>query len=59
MTADVRAELHKQGFEDKRIHIERMLNMRFEGTSQSSAALTFLLHANYYRHRHRPDGATK
>jgi 5-oxoprolinase (ATP-hydrolysing) len=33
MTADVRTELQNQGFEDKRIHIERMLNMRFGGTS--------------------------
>jgi len=32
MTKDVRTELEKQGFEGTRIHIERMLNMRFEGT---------------------------
>ena len=32
MTEDVRVELEKQGFEQKRIHVERMLNMRFEGT---------------------------
>jgi len=32
MTQQVRVELQKQGFEDHRIHVERMLNMRFEGT---------------------------
>jgi 5-oxoprolinase (ATP-hydrolysing) len=32
MTTDVKEELKKQGFEDKRVHFERMLNMRFEGT---------------------------
>jgi 5-oxoprolinase (ATP-hydrolysing) len=32
MTKQVRAELEREGFEDKRIRIERMLNMRFEGT---------------------------
>jgi len=32
MTKDVRLELEKQGFEQSRIHVERMLNMRFEGT---------------------------
>ncbi|KAG5635606.1 hypothetical protein H0H81_010644, partial [Sphagnurus paluster] len=32
LTGDVRAGLVKQGFEEKRIHVERMLNMRFEGT---------------------------
>ena len=32
MTKDVCTELEKQGFEGTRIHIERMLNMRFEGT---------------------------
>ncbi|KAF5350124.1 hypothetical protein D9756_009041 [Leucocoprinus leucothites] len=39
MTADVRTELQKQGFEDKRIHIERMLNMRFEGTDTALMVL--------------------
>ena len=29
---DVRAELKRQGFEGGRVHIERMLNMRFDGT---------------------------
>ena len=42
MTADVRSELHKQGFEEHRIHVERMLNMRFEGTD---TALMVLPHA--------------
>ncbi|KAG5645317.1 hypothetical protein DXG03_006506 [Asterophora parasitica] len=32
LTSDVKAELTKQGFEGKRVHVERMLNMRFEGT---------------------------
>ena len=32
MTKDVRLELEKQGFEQSRIHVERVLNMRFEGT---------------------------
>lgn len=32
MTHDVRTELTNQGFEDGRVHVERMLNMRFEGT---------------------------
>jgi len=32
MTEKVRTELQEQGFEDRRIHVERMLNMRFEGT---------------------------
>lgn len=39
MTTEVRTELQKQGFEDKRIHIERMLNMRFEGTFRPCSAL--------------------
>ena len=42
MTADVRSELRKQGFEEHRIHVERMLNMRFEGTD---TALMVLPHA--------------
>lgn len=29
---DVRSELRSQGFEERRIHVERALNMRFEGT---------------------------
>jgi N-methylhydantoinase A/acetone carboxylase, beta subunit len=32
MTVEVRAELMRQGFEEDRIHVQRMLNMRFEGT---------------------------
>jgi 5-oxoprolinase (ATP-hydrolysing) len=43
MTADVRSELRKQGFEEHRIHVERMLNMRFEGTD---TALMVLPHAD-------------
>ena len=43
MTADVKSELKKQGFEERRIHMERMLNMRFEGTD---TALMVLPNAN-------------
>ncbi|KAF7981523.1 hypothetical protein HWV62_33097 [Athelia sp. TMB] len=32
LEGEVRAELKKQGFEDRRIRVERMLNMRFKGT---------------------------
>ncbi|KAI0740152.1 5-oxoprolinase [Earliella scabrosa] len=32
LDGQVREELKRQGFEDARIHTERMLNMRFEGT---------------------------
>ncbi|KAG6806159.1 hypothetical protein H0H92_012478, partial [Tricholoma furcatifolium] len=32
LTNDVKNELATQGFEEKRVHVERMLNMRFEGT---------------------------
>jgi 5-oxoprolinase (ATP-hydrolysing) len=32
LDARVRKELQEQGFEDKRVHVERMLNMRFDGT---------------------------
>lgn len=32
---EVRGELRNQGFEDHRIHAERALNMRFEGTDTS------------------------
>jgi 5-oxoprolinase (ATP-hydrolysing) len=39
MTNDVREELKKQGFEDKRVHFERMLNMRFEGTDTALMVL--------------------
>lgn len=32
LEGDVRGELRDQGFEESRIHVERALNMRFEGT---------------------------
>jgi len=35
----VKSELKKQGFEEKRIHVERMLNMRFEGTDTALMVL--------------------
>ena len=40
MTQQVRTELQKQGFEDHRIHVERMLNMRFEGTDTALMVVT-------------------
>ncbi|PPQ65042.1 hypothetical protein CVT26_015738 [Gymnopilus dilepis] len=39
MTSEVQTELKKQGFEDSRIHVERMLNMRFEGTDTALMVL--------------------
>ena len=39
MTKDVCEELKKQGFEEKRVHVERMLNMRFEGTDTALMVL--------------------
>ena len=39
LTKDVRAELESQGFEGNRIHVERMLNMRFEGTDTALMVL--------------------
>jgi 5-oxoprolinase (ATP-hydrolysing) len=39
MTNDVKEELRKQGFEGKRLHVERMLNMRFEGTDTAFMVL--------------------
>jgi 5-oxoprolinase (ATP-hydrolysing) len=39
LTQDVHAELQKQGFDDKHIHIERMLNMRFDGTDTALMVL--------------------
>lgn len=39
MTKDVRAGLQRQGFEDSRINVERMLNMRFEGTDTALMVL--------------------
>lgn len=39
LTNDVRTELSRQGFEDHRIHVERMLNMRFDGTDTALMVL--------------------
>ncbi|KAF9036133.1 hypothetical protein BDZ89DRAFT_1157685 [Hymenopellis radicata] len=39
LTHDVQTELRRQGFEDSRIHVERMLNMRFEGTDTALMVL--------------------
>ncbi|KAF8664849.1 hypothetical protein AX16_000690 [Volvariella volvacea WC 439] len=39
LTNDVRTELKRQGFEDERIYVERMLNMRFEGTDTALMVL--------------------
>ncbi|KAG6868855.1 hypothetical protein C0993_008984 [Termitomyces sp. T159_Od127] len=39
LTNDVETELKRQGFEEKRIHVERMLNMRFEGTDTALMVL--------------------
>lgn len=39
MSDDVREELRKQGFEGDRVHFERMLNMRFEGTDTALMVL--------------------
>ena len=39
MEAEVREELKKQGFEDNRVKVERMLNMRFEGTDTALMVL--------------------
>ena len=36
---DVRGELRGQGFEEHRIHVERALNMRFEGTDTALMVL--------------------
>lgn len=36
---DVRGELRSQGFEERRIHVERALNMRFEGTDTALMVL--------------------
>jgi 5-oxoprolinase (ATP-hydrolysing) len=42
MTQQVRTvtEPQKQGFEDHRIHVERMFNMRFEGTDTALMFVT-------------------
>ncbi|KAH7910412.1 Hydantoinase/oxoprolinase-domain-containing protein [Hygrophoropsis aurantiaca] len=39
LTDDVRTELRRQGFEDDRVTVERMLNMRFEGTDTALMVL--------------------
>ncbi|KAF9466756.1 5-oxoprolinase [Collybia nuda] len=39
MTHDVEAELTSQGFEASRVRVERMLNMRFEGTDTALMVL--------------------
>jgi 5-oxoprolinase (ATP-hydrolysing) len=39
LTADVQRELERQGFETSRVHVERMLNMRFEGTDTALMVL--------------------
>jgi 5-oxoprolinase (ATP-hydrolysing) len=39
MTRDVVAELSRQGFVGDRVHVERMLNMRFDGTDTSLMVL--------------------
>ncbi|CCM00300.1 uncharacterized protein FIBRA_02330 [Fibroporia radiculosa] len=39
LDADVRTELARQGFEGDRIHTERMLNMRFDGTDTALMVL--------------------
>jgi 5-oxoprolinase (ATP-hydrolysing) len=39
LTSDVKAELKHQGFEGDRVRVERMLNMRFEGTDTALMVL--------------------
>ncbi|KAG2148911.1 Hydantoinase/oxoprolinase-domain-containing protein [Suillus clintonianus] len=39
LTGDVKAELGRQGFEGDRVRVERMLNMRFEGTDTALMVL--------------------
>ncbi|KAI5124930.1 hypothetical protein M0805_007357 [Coniferiporia weirii] len=39
LEADVRAELRRQGFDNSRVHVDRMLNMRFDGTDTSLMVL--------------------
>lgn len=39
LTSDVREELARQGFEGDRVIVERMLNMRFEGTDTALMVL--------------------
>lgn len=42
----MRAELKRQGFEGKRVHVERMLNMRFDGTDTALMVLPSSLDNN-------------
>jgi 5-oxoprolinase (ATP-hydrolysing) len=44
ITNTVRTELEKQGFEKERIHIDRLLNMRFEGTDTALMVLPSAAH---------------
>jgi 5-oxoprolinase (ATP-hydrolysing) len=39
LTSDVRTELRRQGFESDHVKVERMLNMRFEGTDTALMVL--------------------
>ncbi|KAJ7619582.1 Hydantoinase/oxoprolinase-domain-containing protein [Roridomyces roridus] len=39
VTEDVKTELKRQGFEGDRVHVERMLNMRFDGTDTALMVL--------------------
>ena len=39
LESEVRKELRRQGFKDKRVHVERMLNMRFDGTDSALMVL--------------------
>lgn len=39
LTDEVKTELKRQGFEGDRVHVERMLNMRFEGTDTALMVL--------------------
>ncbi|KIM44236.1 hypothetical protein M413DRAFT_68427 [Hebeloma cylindrosporum] len=39
LTNEVKAELESQGFEGNRVHVDRMLNMRFEGTDTALMVL--------------------
>ena len=39
LESEVRNELRRQGFEDKRVRIERMLNMHFDGTDTALMVL--------------------
>jgi 5-oxoprolinase (ATP-hydrolysing) len=39
LTQDVERELRRQGFESGRVHVERMLNMRFDGTDTALMVL--------------------